>query len=112
MARSTRSANAHQDKFDEENEKPNNISLPANKAKVATKKRKRTSGVDSDDLPIAKQPRSDDEETTTVVKDEETQTTVYPPFAGDMSLKDDDAQKILDILDMSVSHVVFVSAMR
>ncbi|THH11803.1 hypothetical protein EW145_g428 [Phellinidium pouzarii] len=69
---------------------------PVIKSKISTKKRKRTP--DADDLPVTKQPRSDNEDI--VMNDVEAQASEYPPLAGELPLKDEDAQKILDVLEM------------
>ncbi|KAI5124473.1 hypothetical protein M0805_008355 [Coniferiporia weirii] len=98
MVRTTRSAATTQDRRDDEKDKPHSVSPSASQVKTPAKKRKRTSGLESDDIPTAKQSRSDDEDTT--ARDEYTRVSNYPPLAGDLPLKDEDAQKILDILEM------------
>ncbi|KLO20555.1 hypothetical protein SCHPADRAFT_923686 [Schizopora paradoxa] len=106
MARTTRSAAVL-----EKNvlEKPAEIVV--NKPTKPTKKRKRMSNGDSD-APAAKHPRSDDEqdEEDIDLKEENEErgdvgtaavsSTIYPPLAGESSLREADARKILDILEL------------
>lgn len=87
-----------QEKTAEDVEKAASSSPPNNKTKMAAKKRKRNSGMDVDDVPIAKQARSEDGDEA--MKDEEVHDADGPSFVGELPLKDDDAQKILDILEM------------
>lgn len=108
MARATRNSinGASEKKSDIENEVPIDGSLLATKAAKAAlnKKRKRTSEIEAADIPSSKQSRSDETEGTPTLDDKAdvdgVQESRYPAFAGDMPLNDDDAQKILDILDV------------
>lgn len=102
MARATRSSAA--------NEKQSEPAPTRGKvAAVASKKRKRGSVAEIEDQPSAKQLRSGDSS----IKDEEVSdtqpTTEQPPTlqnAGDVPINSDDAQKILDILEMYVIYIV------
>lgn len=100
MARNTRSSTTNQDKTDDDADKATSSSPTSTKSnlKLLPKKRKRNSGVDSDDLPAAKQAREDEDEP--IMKDENVDAAEYPPLAGDQPIKEDDAKKILDILEM------------
>ena len=98
MARHTRSATNTQEKTDDDMDKATSLSPTSTKSKALPKKRKRNSGADSDDLPPPKQAREDDSEV--IVKDETTDHIEYPPLAGDQPIKEEDAKKILDILEM------------
>lgn len=98
MARHTRSVTTTQDRTDEDTDKAASSSPTSIKSKVMLKKRKRNSGVDSDDLPAPKQAREDDDSVT--VKDENADNIEYPPLAGDQPIKEEDAKKILDILEL------------
>lgn len=98
MVRATRSSATNPEKGSEESEKATSSSPPNNKTKMATKKRKRNSGMDMDEVPTSKQPRS--EEGDEAIKDEEMQDADGLSSVGELPLKDDDAQKILDILEM------------
>ena len=103
MARTTRASAA--------NEKQNDPAPPPTRGKtaaVASKKRKRGSVAEIEDQPSAKQLRSGDSS----IKDEEVsdaQPTDQLPIlqnAGDVPINSDDAQKILDILEMYAIHIV------
>ena len=83
---------------------------------MASKKRKRGSMAEIEDQPSAKQLRSGDSS----VKDEEDSDTQQPTTeqlptlqnAGDVPINFDDAQKILDILEMYAIHIVDSSAVN
>jgi hypothetical protein len=113
MARATRStlngaAENKAEKADIENQTPADASspIPTKPSKAAlNKKRKRTSEVEPSDIPSSKHSRSDENEGTPALDDkagaqETNDDSRYPAFAGDMPLDDDDALKILDILDV------------
>lgn len=104
MARATRSSAA--------NEKQSESAPPPTrgKAAAASKKRKRGSVAEIEDQPSAKQLRSGDSS----VKDEEDNFEAQQPSneqlptlqnAGDVPINSEDAQKILDILEMYVIHI-------
>jgi hypothetical protein len=103
MARATRSS-THQEK-EKEKMSSDTASLPLKTKTPTTKKRKRNSGPDNDLQPATKQLRIDP-----TIKDEGSQEpegilTQLPQLqdAGDVPIDFDNAQKILDILEMSVS---------
>lgn len=101
MARTTRSAVSHTEKSEDENRIPSSPSPPATtKSKVVTKKRKRGLGTDSDDLPSTKQTKGNDDEAREKGEDDHAEESQYPPLAGEVPMTDEDAQKILDILEM------------
>ena len=100
MARTTRSAVAQSDKSLAEKERPSPSSPPSNRSKQLNKKRKRHSNADTEDVPNAKVARPDDEVAGGSIKEEDLDNQHFPPFVGDLPLKNDDAQKILDILEM------------
>ena len=104
MARATRSTTGHLEKTVDENANPSSTPPPepAKVAKVANKKRKRAPGADSDDLPSAKQTKNVDDESIEKTEEVETSEPGYPPLVGDLPMTDEDAQKILDILEMYV----------
>lgn len=101
MARTTRSAVAS------EKEKPVDVTPPARKP--GAKKRKRTSLPENGEQPAAKHIRSD-------VKEEDGQEQAELSGAkpaqvlgsGDVPLQSSDAEKILDILEASVSSIFHV----
>lgn len=82
----------------DELEKAVSSSPPSNKAKMATKKRKRNSGIDAEDVPIAKQARSEDGDEA--MREEQQHDSDELQLVGELPMKGDDAQKILDILEM------------
>ena len=101
MARTTRSAVSHADKTEDENQNPSSASPPAStKAKSVNKKRKRGLGADSDDLPSAKLTKGDEEDAVDRGEDERAHESEYPPLVGELPMADEDAQKILDILEL------------
>ena len=107
MARATRhSTNGVEKKADIENEVPLETGhSPAKALKGAlNKKRKRESVIEPADIPSSKQSRSDENEDAPTIDEkpdcQDISDSKFPAFAGDMSLNDDDAQKILDILDV------------
>lgn len=101
MARTTRSSTQHEKKEDDKDKIHDALPLSGDKTKPSSRKRKRTTAADSD-LHPSKQSRSDTEHTPT--KDEQTQQAERPSYVGDLSLKEEDAQKILDILEMLASE--------
>lgn len=101
MARATRSAT--QQETDSASS-----SVPPTRPKAGSKKRKRQSLADSDGQPNAKQARSDssikeegsqEPEGELEQQDDEAKPTILQG-AGDVPINSDDAQKILDILEM------------
>ena len=107
MARATRSTVSHTDKREDENQDASGTPPPTapsitKPAKGVNKKRKRTTGTDSDDLPTAKQTKTTKEETPEKTEDAQPEEPGYPPLAGDLSMTAEDAQKILEILEMYV----------
>lgn len=108
MARATRSTVA------QEKDKLGDSSSAASRGKAASKKRKRTSIVENDDQPAAKQLRSDitiKEETASQEPEDKLMEDTFPTLqmAGDVAIDSEDAQKILDILEMCV---YFISTCR
>ena len=96
MARATRSSTQQQPDTEKE------LLSPPPTAKQ-TKKRKRTSAVDPDEQPALKQPRSEEPETNT--KPEPEITSIPPPpiqNAAEAPIRPDDAQRILEVLEMCV----------
>ena len=99
MARATRST-ANQEK-----EKPAETPQPARKP--ANKKRKRSSAANESDLPAAKVVRTDDDIKEEEMHDgqelqaEETTETELPS-SGDVPIRDEDAEKILEVLETCV----------
>lgn len=105
MVRATRSSASHHDKPTDDVDKAPSSSPPhVLKAKIAlNKKRKRISGqLDLEDVPSTKQLRSDDGDDV-IMMDDDGHDTDGPSLVAELPLKDDDAQKILDILEMYVS---------
>ncbi|EJD04336.1 uncharacterized protein FOMMEDRAFT_146300 [Fomitiporia mediterranea MF3/22] len=103
MARTTRSSASHAEKTEDENEHPGSLSPPTStkaKAAAVAKKRKRL-GTDSDDLPAAKQVKANDEDTLDRDEEEHVEDAGFPPLSGDLPMNDEDAQKILEILEMA-----------
>lgn len=107
MARATRNSTngVSEKKADIENETPSEPSLPPKSLKGAlNKKRKRESVIEPADIPSSKLSRSDDNEEIPTMDEKadskETSDSRFPAFAGEMPLNDDDATKILDILDV------------
>ncbi|KAL5534594.1 hypothetical protein ACEPAG_1057 [Sanghuangporus baumii] len=106
MARATRSTTAIVEKHEDENQDPSGTPPPvtAKPSKTVNKKRKRTQGTDSDDLPSAKQNKTNEEEETPE-KGEDVlllqQDPAHLPLAGDLPMADEDAQKILEILEVA-----------
>ena len=98
MARQTRSANGHIEPIEDENEQLNNAL--DNKTNLSSKKRKRNSIPEIDDAVTIKQSRTGTEELTTREDNNKQEANLTLPLSGDLPLNDDDAQKILDILDM------------
>ncbi|PAV21912.1 hypothetical protein PNOK_0186900 [Pyrrhoderma noxium] len=98
MARQTRSANGHIEPIEDENEQLNNAL--DNKTNLSSKKRKRNSIPEIDDAVTIKQSRTGTEELTTREDNNKQEANSTLPLSGDLPLNDDDAQKILDILDM------------
>lgn len=106
MARTTRSAAIHEKSAPEKPAEP-----AVNKTTKPTKKRKRLSNGESE-APAAKHPRSDDEQEEEDIapkeeKEEEndevhaiSSVTDYLPLAGESTLREEDARKILDILEL------------
>ena len=115
MARATRSSTAHVEKHEDENQDPSGTSPPVPTAAVPppqaakssktlnnnnNKKRKRAQGTDSDDLPSSKQVKANEEEEIPEKGEMESEPGLSLPSAGDLPMTDEDAQKILDILEM------------
>lgn len=98
MARQTRSANGHIEPIEDENEQLNNVL--DNKTNLSSKKRKRNSIPEIDDAVTIKQSRTGTEELITREDNNKQEANSTLPLSGDLPLNDDDAQKILDILDM------------
>lgn len=102
MARATRST-ANQEK-----EKPAEVHQLGRKP--ANKKRKRSSAANESELPAAKVVRTDEE-----IKEEDTQDgqelqaeeTAEPelPSSGDVPIRDEDAEKILEVLETYVPSI-------
>lgn len=97
MARTTRSTTTH------EKEKPAESTQTPRKG--AGKKRKRTSTADGADQPVTKQPRTDEDVKDDSTPDpEEQQATGTPqpelPSSGDVPILPEDAEKVLEILEM------------
>ena len=91
MARATRSAVDHEKVEDE------GAALPPQKStKSAGKKRKRVAG--GDEEPLAKQQRSESADADAA----QTPTPVALPYAGDAHMPQEDAQKMLDVLEACV----------
>lgn len=105
MARTTRSSVAQQDKpSSDDSEKQATSSSPPATRKQQVKKRKRLSDVEHDGQPAAKLARAEgDEGEDMALRSDTSPSVVYPPLAGDLYLPQNDANKILDILEMSVS---------
>ena len=98
MARQTRSANGLIEPTDDENEQLN--TMLDNKTNLSSKKRKRNSVPGVEELSPVKQSRTATEEPNAKEESVKQDPSPYPPLAGDLPLNDDDARKILDILDM------------
>lgn len=99
MARATRST-ANQEK-----EKPAETPQPGRKP--ANKKRKRSSAANESDLPAAKVGRMDDdikEEDLQDGQELQTEETAESelPSSGDVPIRDEDAEKILEVLETCV----------
>ena len=91
MARATRSAVDHEKVEDE------GAALPPQKStKSAGKKRKRVAGEDEE--PLAKQQRSESADADAA----KAPTPVALPYAGDAHMPQEDAQKMLDVLEACV----------
>lgn len=96
MARTTRSTTQEKDKTIDHVQ-------PARKG--AARKRKRTSLSDSADQPAAKQSRVDDDVKEEATPDPEEPQPAEPslpelPSSGDVPIRPDDAESILEILEM------------
>jgi hypothetical protein len=108
MARATRSSAQQGQEIDKQSEY-STTATPRGKA--VSKKRKRTSIAENDDQPALKQLRSGDvavkEEGSGQEPDSIPDTDKLPELqnAGDVSIDDGDAQKILDILEMCVFDI-------
>lgn len=108
MARATRSSAAHEK--DKQTEPTATTAVVSARGKAAaSKKRKRTSIADGDDQPASKQLRSGDvsikEEGGASLEPEEqpgAEKLADLQHVGDVPINDNDAQKILDILEMCV----------
>ncbi|KAA1468381.1 hypothetical protein DENSPDRAFT_869651 [Dentipellis sp. KUC8613] len=101
MARATRSAK-HQEEVTKDKPADAPALTPARAATKGSKKRKRTSVADPDEQPLAKQQRNDDavKEEAGEHADLQEQTTADVKGAGDVPINSEDAQRILDILEM------------
>ena len=98
MARATRSTVHEKDKLPEPAP-----SLPPTR-KAASKKRKRASLAENGDQPAAKQLRTDTIEQGSQEPDEQLPTANPAPIgSGDVPIRSEDAQSILDVLEMCVS---------
>lgn len=96
MARATRST-AHHEKDQLPEPAP---SLPPTR-KSASKKRKRASLAENGDQPVAKQLRTDTIEEGSQEPDEQlTSANPAPIGSGDVPIQSEDAQSILDVLEM------------
>jgi len=108
MARATRSSTQQ----GQETDKQSDSAMAATRGKAASKKRKRTSIAENNDQPAAKQLRSGDisikEEGGSQEPDSISSANKLPDLqnAGDVPIDDNDAQKILDILEMCVGCYV------
>ncbi|KAI0063213.1 hypothetical protein BV25DRAFT_1907287 [Artomyces pyxidatus] len=98
MARATRSAKHQDDKQNEQPPEPT-TSTPS-KAKAGSKKRKRTSISGPEEQPSAKQARTDDAEIKEEDVGQDRPVDHELKGAGDVPLDPEDAQRILDILEM------------
>lgn len=98
MVRATRATAALQEKDTKEKDKLHNVTPPTTRVKQGSKKRKRTSLADQEGQPATKQLRGDNDEHVKEQDMGEPATEI--PNTGDLPLKDEDAQKILDVLEM------------